>query len=322
MSKAPILREFQAVDPAHSDALATLWNDALPTDLHISSRFVRYNISGVTGGIQAGQIALVDGAIAGIILASTIRENPLVNPRHIGWIDAIVVHPAHQRQGIGRQLISWAERWLMDQECQQIQVGANQRLFLPGVPTALERVGFFHQLGYGGDRLVWDLAANLAGYQTPATVREIPGAVRPAQPGDEAAFHTFLAREFPGRWHFEFQEYCRTPDYRFTDYMLLWTERGVDGFCRLTFEDSQRPIERYYPYSLPRPWGQLGLVGVSADRRGQGFGAAVVDAGLRRLHNNGVNGCVIDWTTIVDFYGKFGFVPYREYVQLSKMLIK
>jgi predicted N-acetyltransferase YhbS len=102
--------------------------------------------------------------------------------------------------------------------------------------------------------------------------------------------------------------------------MLLWSERGVDGCCLLTFPDSVRPLERFYPYQLPKPWGQLGSIGISADRRGVGFGAALLDAGLRRLHNNGVNGCVIDWTTLTDFYGKFGFAPYRSYVMLGRSL--
>ena len=53
---------------------------------------------------------------------------------------------------------------------------------------------------------------------------------------------------------------------------------------------------------------------------GYHVGAAVLDAGLRRLHNNGINGCVIDWTDLVEFYGKFGFTPYRKYVQLVKAL--
>jgi predicted N-acetyltransferase YhbS len=100
--------------------------------------------------------------------------------------------------------------------------------------------------------------------------------------------------------------------------MLLWTDRGVDGFCLLTFEDSAQPLERFYPYQLPRPWGQLGAVGVSVDRRGRGFGAALVDAGLRRLHDNGVNGCVIDWLVIEEFYAKFGFSKLRDYQQLYK----
>ncbi|MEZ4581604.1 MAG: hypothetical protein R3A10_08195 [Caldilineaceae bacterium] len=59
---------------------------------------------------------------------------------------------------------------------------------------------------------------------------------------------------------------------------------------------------------------------MTASKRGQGLETAVLDAGLRRLHNNGVNGCVIDWTDLVDFYGKFGFAPYRAYQQLVKAL--
>jgi predicted N-acetyltransferase YhbS len=164
------------------------------------------------------------------------------------------------------------------------------------------------------------MAANLAHYQPPPTVRPIDGVVRPARPGDTDELLAFLRREFPGRWRYDVEEALRHARVRFSDFMLLWSERGVDGFCRLTFEDSAHPIERYYPYALPRPWGQLGTVGVSADRRGRGYGAALLDAGLRRLHDNGVNGCVIDWLVIVDFYAKFGFTKYREYRQMYKAL--
>ena len=51
-----------------------------------------------------------------------------------------------------------------------------------------------------------------------------------------------------------------------------------------------------------------------------GGGAALLDAGLRRLHDNGVNGCVIDWTTLIGFYGKFGFEQYREYAMMGRAL--
>ena len=88
----------------------------------------------------------------------------------------------------------------------------------------------------------------------------------------------------------------------------------MDGCCLLTFEDSVRPIERFYPYRLPRPWGQAGSIGISAGCRGRGYGALLLDGALRRLHNNNVNGCVIDWTGLVDFYAKFGFEKYRAYL--------
>ena len=59
---------------------------------------------------------------------------------------------------------------------------------------------------------------------------------------------------------------------------------------------------------------------MSAGLRGQGFGSALLDAGLRRLHNNGVNGCIIDWTGISEFYAKFGFSKYRQYWHMMKTL--
>lgn len=102
--------------------------------------------------------------------------------------------------------------------------------------------------------------------------------------------------------------------------MLLWSERGIDGFCKLTFANSVQPIERYYPYGLPQPWGQLGPIGVSADCRGRAYGAAIMDVGLRRLVEAGVTGCLIDWTSIVEFYARFGFAPHRQYLRMSKRL--
>jgi predicted N-acetyltransferase YhbS len=197
-------------------------------------------------------------------------------------------------------------------------VGTSLRPFTAGVPVDLGTIPFFKTNGYLEDDTVWDMSANLATYTPPPTVRPIEGVVRPAQRGDETALLAFLQREFPGRWRYEAEEFLRNPRCRLSDYLLLWTERGVDGCCVVTFEDSGQPIERFFPYGLPRPWGQLGSVGVSADQRGRGYGAALVDAGLRRLHNNGVNGCVIDWLVIVDFYAKFGFTPSREYRQMYK----
>ena len=50
------------------------------------------------------------------------------------------------------------------------------------------------------------------------------------------------------------------------------------------------------------------------------MGLAFLDAGLHYLHSRGVAGCVIDWTGIVDFYGKFGFKPSRAYWMFGKTL--
>jgi GNAT superfamily N-acetyltransferase len=256
----------------------------------------------------------------GVVVASVLKGEPVVMAPELGWIDLIAVAPHAQRQGIGASLLAWGEEWLRAQGCQGAVVGTSLRPFTAGAPIALTSLPFFQHSGYEESHTVWDMAADLSRYKTPPTVREVDGVVRPARRGDEEALLTFLRREFPGRWRYEAEEFLRNPQCRISDYMLLWTERGVDGLCIVTFEDSGQPIERFYPYTLPRPWGQLGTVGVSADRRGLGYGAALVDAGLRRLQDNGVRGCVIDWLVIVDFYAKFGFTLFREYRQLFKRL--
>lgn len=309
---------------AHHHLLADLWTRACGDDLAASPRLVRYNTLPARGGLTAGVIARRADQAVGFVLVTLLRDDPSVQLPTLGRIDALAVAPEAQRQGIGSALLTWAEGFLLGHGCRQIRVGGGLRPFVPGVPAELESAGFFARHGYtspdldgGPNAGVWDVVADLSGYTPPPSVREIAGQAQPARPADEPALLAFLQREFPGRWRYEFQEHLREGG-RISDYMVLWTDRGIDGCCILTFEDSARPIERFYPYRLPRPWGQLGSIGISADCRGRGYGAALLDAGLRRLHNTGVNGCVIDWTDLLDFYAKFGFRPDRRYLRLSK----
>ncbi len=309
---------IHASDAAHADLITDLWLRACGDQLAISPRFVTYSLQPSPGGRLAAVIAWQEGQAVGFVSASLLVEDAAASPPDLGYLDALAVVPEAQRQGVGSALLAWAEGWLVGQGCRRVTVGKSLRPFAPGVPVELGTRGFFEAHGYAAaQEPVWDVAADLSGYTPPATVREIDGQVRPAQPRDHDALLAFLRREFNGRWRYEFEAHVQGGG-RIADYMVLWTNRGIDGCCVLTFEDSLRPIERFYPYQLPRAWGQLGSIGVSEDRRGRGYGAALMDAGLRRLHSNGVNGCVIDWTNLLDFYAKFGFTPYRQYDQMSK----
>lgn len=314
---------IEAIDPATAAeaniaAVSELWNGALGAIMPISAAFVRYNFMPSKGVTRRLFVLQIDGALAGAALATTLQGEPLVTAHGEGWIDALVVSPAWQRRGLGRRLLSAAEGWLAEQGCRAVQIGGGLRPFAPGAPEASGAAPFFTRCGYTSFGPTWDMAANLASY-TPPALTSASCSAAPATPRQVDDLLNFLRREFPGRWRYEAEMFLADGG-RISDFMLLWSERGVDGCCLLTFPDSVRPLERFYPYQLPKPWGQLGSIGVSADRRGVGFGAALLDAGLRRLHNNGVNGCVIDWTTLTDFYGKFGFTPYRTYVMLGRSL--
>ncbi|MBI5035698.1 MAG: GNAT family N-acetyltransferase [Chloroflexi bacterium] len=305
-------------------SIVSIWNDACGPDLAITPRFVEYNTRPATGVIQSGYIALQDGQPVGFVLASTLPNNPTVSPPQLGWIDALAVLPSAQKQNIGSELLAAAEDWLRAQGCSRFRLGGSLKPFIPGLPVELNDEDFFRKRGYGGDKVDWDFASDLGNYvrrthperSEAKSQDESHVTIRPAQPGDESTILEFFKREFPGRWQFEFQEFLNEQG-RITDYHLLITNR-VDGFARLTFEDSERPIERFYMQRLPKPWGQLGPIGVSKDTRGKGFGGALLDAALYRLHEQGIRGCVIDWTSLAEFYGKFGFKPYRKYLMLIK----
>lgn len=316
------LRALETTNPAHWAAAAAIWNAACGPELAITPEAVRFNTRPSAGGVQAGRLAWVGAAAqpAGIVLASAFPAgDPVVSPPELGWIDAIAVSPRFRRHGIGAALLAWAEGWLAAQGCTGFALGGSLRPFAPGLPTTLGSEGYFRSRGYDhwlpGKR-EWDVARRLRDYTAPASVRPgMAGAVRPARPGEEDALLAFFGREFPGRWRFEFQEHLREGG-RISDYLILQIDQGIEGFCQLTFEDSLRPLDRFFMHGLPRPWGQLGPIGVSQARRGGGYGAAVLHAGLCRLRDAGVDGCIIDWTSLVDFYGKFGFNPHRQYEML------
>lgn len=314
--------DFDPTDAMHIADVAAMWNEACGPDLEIGERAVRYNTLPPAGARQAGRWVIDDGDAAGFVLATAFPQgDPAISPPEVGWVDAIAVCPDRQRRGIGSALLAWAEGWLAEQGCTRFRLGGGLRPFAPGLPSSTGAGGFFRARGYTERRageLVWDVARDLRGYTTPSNVRPgLPVEVRPARPGDEEALLAFLAREFPGRWRFEFMETLAGGG-RISDTMILLTEAGVNGFCQLTFEDSMRPLDRCFMHRLPKPWGQLGPIGVSEACRGTGYGAALLDAGLRRLRDAGIAGCVIDWTHLVAFYSKFGFAPYRQYEILIK----
>ncbi|MCB0044029.1 MAG: GNAT family N-acetyltransferase [Caldilineaceae bacterium] len=322
-SQAVTLTAWETLSAEQVEQAAGLWNEAATPEFALSPRLIAYNLHTPSQGAVRVWLATVQDELAGFVIANALHSSSLTLSA-TGWISALAVSPAYARQGIGTALLQTAEQWLIEQDAYRLMLGGDLRALLPGVPLALNSTAFFARLGYGptiygdSDGIAWDLARDMSDYQTPASVIKIPGAVRAAQSSEEGLLLDFLKREYPGRWYEEaailLQEQARL-----SDWMLLWTERGVEGFCMITFEDSIRPIERFYPYELPRPWGHVGPVGISHGLRGQGYGRALMDAALRRLHNSGIKGCVIDCAGLVDFYAQFGFERYHAYQQMHRM---
>ena len=299
----------------HADAIR-IWNVASHHDYLINERFLAYNIIPTTGESIEGRIAIHNDGPVGFVWVHAVYD------RALGWVSVIAVRPSAQRQGIGSELLNWAEGWLKEHGCKRIRIGGNLRPFLPGLPFVMrEGVTFFEQHGYHSPAqqpYEYDIARSLKDYQ-PIYQKPAHSDLSPMDSGEEHLLLDFLHREYPGRWEFEAQEFVKNGG-RASDFLLLRVDGEVQGFCRLTLSDSERPIERFYPQRLPRPWGQYGPLGLSKAVRGQGLGGYLIDAAAVHMQSLSLDGCVIDWTSLVELYGKFGFYIYNQYISLFKLI--
>jgi GNAT superfamily N-acetyltransferase len=310
---------FGLQDADEIKKMLLIWNTAAHPDYLINERFASYNLMPFTGETVQGRFAILDGEPVGFVLTCAMMESPA---NTLGWVSAIAVCPTAQRQGIGSSLLAWAEDWLKQQGCERIRIGGNFRPFAPGLPSAMRgSLPFFAKHAYqmpAGQPYEYDIARSLKNYQS-VYAKPVHAELVPMQPGQEALLLEFLKREYPGRWQFEAQKFVRDGG-RSQDYLLLWVDNKVEGFCRITLEDSERPIERFYPQRLVHSWGQFGPLGLSKAVRGQGLGGYLIDAAALHMQLLGVDGCVIDWTALTNLYAKFGFNLYNQYLSLFKTI--
>jgi GNAT superfamily N-acetyltransferase len=303
----------------HTADAVRVWNAASHANYPINERLFAYNIIPTTGEIIEGRVAVHHEETVGFVLACAMLNDQSMTT---GWVSAIAVHPSVQRQGIGSELLTWAEGWLKEKGCKRIRLGGNLRPFLPGLPSVMcENAIFFEKHGYQSpphQPYEYDIARSLKDYQS-IYPKPAYAELAPMQSGEEQLLLNFLHCEYPGRWEFEAREFIKNGG-RASDFLLLRVSGEVHGFCRITLEDSERPIERFYPQRLSPPWGQFGPLGLSRAVRGQGLGGYLIDSAALHMQLLGVNGCVIDWTSLVELYGKFGFRVYNQYVSLFKRI--
>jgi len=313
-----MLIPFDFSSAEHLESAASTWNAACGADLAFSAGFISRNSLPQRGVERSGRLALVDGKICGFVLTSAVMDDPSIKA---GWVDVVAVHPDRQKLGLGTELLDWAEGWLVEKGCSRARLGGGLRAYTHGLPATLTSEPFFARRGYQrreSEQFEWDVARDLGDYRA-HVAPPVEARVCPMQPGQEELLLDFMRREYPGRWEYETEVFI-TDGGRPGDYLLLWVNERVEGFCRLTLEDSERSIERFYMQRLPRPWGQFGPLGLSRSTRGRGLGGYLIDQAALHLQALGVRGCLIDWTTLLDLYGKFGFTVYRKYVTLLKPL--
>lgn len=238
-----------------------------------------------------------------------------------GWIGALAFEPDGEGLQAARELLRTAMEWLKAQGRKRVSYGSDPAHFFPGVPAEqtlhqqlLQEAGFAI-----GEHVAVDLIRELADYRVPeeleANLHQLGGeyTIRSCTPADVPALLGFLQKEFPGRWYYETVkrlEVEETP----RDILILTHGDEVVGFCH-TFHRGSKRIgpSIYWRRLLGEAYGGLGPIGLAASTRGKGLGLALLCKGVEYVKAQGATRMAIDWTDLVDFYGKIGFRVWKRY---------
>lgn len=248
---------------------------------------------------------------------------------HEGWLQVVAVTPGRQREGIGRAIVTRLLEDARREGINRVRLGGGVHYLFPGAPKDLGGAeAFFATIGARYEHETFDLRASLDGRAVTERDRTVLAdaglTVRPMEPSESEALLTFVDRAFQLDW---VQDLGWAMDHGLpaSDVLLLVpadasagvvSARKVAGFATI-HQRGNAPLfgPRFWEDLLEPSSGGLGPIGVVERLRGRGIGRALLASALDTLHSRGVRDCVIDWTTLLDYYGPFGFRPWKTYMQ-------
>lgn len=320
-----IPHHVQPLQPGDEAPVVRLWNRALGDTLPLLPRLLHQGTLG-DPDLQPGDalVARHGGQVIGFVLARTRPPAAGIDPE-TGWLEAVIVDPAYQRRGLGRELVAHAEEYLASKGVKHIWAGGGPTMFFPGPSTLLPGAQrFLEHCGYAPVQEVFDVLGNLETMPRLARVDEALRAagarVCPCAEEEWELLDRFLAQHFPGNWR-EDRRRHRAMGAPSDEIYLLWVGGEIAGFAQTYRGDSPvlGPNVHWGP-ALGVAEGGLGPIGVAQAWRGRGLGLAVLAQALEGLRSRGVRHCVIDWTRLLDFYGILGFRVWRSYIRMRKDL--
>ena len=236
-----------------------------------------------------------------------------------GHLQAVVVHPDRRRRGIGRRIAAMLAERIRAYGAETVEAGGGMFYLWAGVPEDLAgALEFTEAIGFDLANQSWDLRGNVTDLRidaaTTTSLAAAGAAVAPATSADRAALLAFLFGEFGGEWWHEtrwFLDEGGDP----ADLLLMRNSSGrIIGIARI-HGPATRPIGPPHFWAARRPpqSGGLGPIGVASELRGRGLGRALLVVALDRLRTRGTVDVVIDFTSLLGYYGPHGFAPWITY---------
>ena len=314
------------------EELVTLWNKELGKQFPMREELFKQNSFEDENICFSGSAIAVnnENEIIGFVVAKSWNENLNVQMnKEIGWVQVLLVDSNWRNKGIGTALLEKAEAALVAEGVKKVHIGKDPWHYFPGVPTEYDFINaWVEKRGYVTDGFDHDLKAD---YEPPSQHLFNHQAPQQLSPTEEVQFSlleenekdeliAFLHRCFPGRWEYEAIHYFKKGGTG-REFVVLKKDAKIIGFCRVN--DSKSPFiaqNVYWSPLLDEELGGVGPLGVDSAERKKGYGIAIVEAGIAVLRSRGINHIVIDWTGLVDFYGKLGYKKWKSYAKYSKSL--
>lgn len=329
--------------PGDDAAIVELWNAAAGDRYPLRDRLWRQLTADNPDFRSSDLVVAVDGPPEGPARAAAPR--PLVGFGYLGrarsvvlgrrawpsegWLQVVAVTPGRRRQGIGRAIV---ERLLADARAEGLErvlIAGGVHYLFPGAPLDLpEARTFLAACSARFEHETYDVRGTLDGRATldrdRAALAAAGLAVRAMDAAEGSTLLAFLEREFGPDWVYD-QDWAASSGMAPDDIVLLvGADRAgppvaaadIAGFATI-HRRGPGPLfgPRFWEDLLEPASGGLGPIGVAARLRGRGLGRALLAVALDTLHARGVRDCVIDWTTLLDYYGPFGFRIWKTYLE-------
>lgn len=304
---------------ADFDALTELWNRVHPEKYRIDREILELNtVQNPLFDWGASQVELDDDLKACgfvVIKSSPFRLYPGPD-RDVSYLSAAV----SEDNRCCVDLLTHAKAVLRERGVYRLHFGGDWRHFFPGCPLDIPRLKdllIVEGFDEGGDQ--HDVQRDISDYAPPSGV-QLSDSVRRLEMSDAPALDTFLEREFPGRWRFDTLK--KIEEEGRADFIFgLWNEGELHGFALTQDASHLAPgCGAVWRNSLGDDWCCLGPIGVSESVRGKGLGDALLGSALDAMRREGKRNCLIDWTGLLDWYGKHGFRPVNSYLSFSLQL--
>ncbi|HEV8339934.1 MAG TPA: GNAT family N-acetyltransferase [bacterium] len=313
--KIPTL-EAQHVPPL-LELWSRRWGDQFPLDLALW----RQNTEGDPRHFRPERCWVIEEgkALTGCLVLKTPDTPPAwpgQDPRQ-AWISFLALEPEREPE-LAAPLLDRALGWLRGAGFERVVYGGDPCHFFPGAPeddSVLCRT--LETGGFRAGQVVHDLLGDLHNYDVPDHVshslQRAEAAFGECSHSDAAALLEFVDTHFPGRWAYETRVRLAIES---TPAGILAIKRGAEviGFCHVYHRGSRRiGPSIYWRRAIGNRYGGLGPMGVAPGFRGRGLGLALFALAVEHLRRLGVERAVVDWTTLLGFYGRLGFRVWRSY---------